>query len=534
MQPNLRSPLARAALCFALSTMLGVAAPALGASAKINVTSLAQFGVLSSVGAGVRGDLIVASDGNVYAAASSGGASGYGSVVQITPTGTVTAIHSFAGPGTEASTPYAGVIQATDGNLYGTSYFGGANNLGTVYRVTLTGDYTNLYSFDNASQGGFFPYAGLVQGPGGDLYGTTLRGGAADAGTVFKISLSGTLTTLVSFDGTNGKNPEGQLVVGADGSLYGTTLIGGDADRGVIFKITPAGVLTKLFSFPSLGAFNTSGVATNAVGANPRAGLKLGADGNFYGTAYQGGPAGYGTVFKSTPAGAVTVVHGFSGPPGDGAFPLSTVSQTADGSFFGTTEQGGALGAGTTWRIDAAGTYQVLHSFTTLLSDGQKPYATLTPGNGVLYGVGFSDSTLGSGVVFRAELPASGAALPVTLTVTPETMTLGSPATLTWSSPTASSCTATGSWTDTIATSGSLTVTPTLGRHPRLHPHLHRREQREPRHVREPRRHDARGHAGGCRRRRQRRRLLPDPRARAARGHAGLFPTRKHFSKDAT
>lgn len=461
MQLNSRSPLARVALCFALSTALGAAMPALGASAKINVTPLAQFGVLSTIGSNVRGDLLYANDGNVYATTSSGGASGYGSIVKVTPDGTATALHSFEGPGSAASTPYAGVIQANDGNLYGTSYFGGSRNLGTVYRVTLAGEYTNLYSFDNASQGGFFPYTGLVQGPDGDLYGTTLRGGTNDAGTVFRITLSGTLTTIASFDGANGRNPEGHLVVGPDGALYGTTLIGGDADRGVIFKVAN-GTLTKLYSFPALGAFNTAGVATNDVGANPRAGLKLAADGNFYGTAYQGGPAGYGTVFRMTPAGVVSVVHAFAGPPSDGGFPLSTVSQMADGSLVGTTEQGGALGAGTTWRIDPAGTYQLLHSFTTLLSDGQKPYATLTPGpNGLLYGAGFSDSSLGSGVLFRAELAPPGETLPVTLSVSPETMTLGSSATITWSSPTASTCTTSGSWSDTIATSGSLTVTPT-------------------------------------------------------------------------
>lgn len=464
MQPNLRSPLARAALCFTLSSVLGTAAPAFGASSRSNVTPLVQFVAQQTVGAGIRGDLIAATDGNIYAVASTGGEAGYGSVLRITPTGTATAIHSFAGSSTEASQAYAGVIQANDGALYGTSYLGGANNLGTVYRVSLAGEYTNLFSFTNKSQGGFFPYTGLVQEPAsGELFGTTLRGGTNDAGTVFKITTAGVLTSLASFDRVNGENPEGRLVLGPDGALYGTTLIGGDSNRGTIYKITTTGTLTRLFSFPALSAFGTTSVAVNDVGANPRAGLTLGADGNFYGTAYQGGQFGYGTVFKATPAGVVTVLHAFTGAPGDGAFPLSTVSQLPDGSLVGTTEQGGTFGAGTSWRIDPAGAYELLHSFSTLTIDGERPYATLTPTNGVLYGVSFADRISGvqatGGVLFREELPVNGV-LPVTIAASPESIQQGATTTLTWNSSGAATCAASGSWSDAIGTSGTLTVTP--------------------------------------------------------------------------
>jgi uncharacterized repeat protein (TIGR03803 family) len=356
------------------------------------------------------------------------------------------------------------VYQASDGLLYGTTYLGGSRNLGTVYKVSTTGTFTNVYSFDNASQGGFLPYTGVTQLGAGDLFGTTLRGGPNDAGTVYRLTLGGTLTTLASFDGGNGKNPEGRLAVGPDGALYGTTLIGGADDRGTVYRVTTSGTLTTLFSFPSLGSFNTSGVAVNTVGANPRAGLTLGTDGNFYGTAYQGGSAGYGTIFRVTPAGVVTALHSFTGPPFDGSFPLATVSQMADGSLVGTTEQGGALGAGVTWRIDPSGVYSVLHSFSAFAYDGAKPYATLTPYNGTLYGVSFTDSTTAGGVVFRLELPVAGS-LPTTISATPDSIALGSTTTLTWAAPSATSCATSGGtngtgWADSIATSGTLTLTP--------------------------------------------------------------------------
>ena len=465
MRPNSRFPLSRAALCFALSSVMGAAAPAFAASAKVNVTSLLPIGAQASLGNNVRGDLVLGTDGNFYAAASTGGANGYGSIIQFTPAGVGNAIHSLAGPSTEGSSPYAALYQAKDGMLYGTTYLGGEKNLGSIFKVSPAGDvFTNVFSFTNDAQGGFLPYAGLVQDASTDLFGTTLRGGPNDAGTVFRLTLGGTLTTIASFDGGNGKNPEGRLAVGPDGALYGTTLIGGADDRGTVFRITSSGTLTTLFSFPALGAFNSKGVAVNTVGANPRAGLLLGADGNFYGTAYQGGASGYGTVFRMTPAGAITVLHSFGGPPEDGSFPLGTVSQMPDGSLVGTTEQGGAVGGGTTWRIDASGNYTLLHSFSSTSNDGRQPYATLLPANGYLYGISFTDATVAGGVFFRLELPTNGT-LPVTLAASPETISIGATTTLTWSSPTAATCTTAGGtdgtgWGDSIATSGTLTLTP--------------------------------------------------------------------------
>ena len=173
--------------------------------------------------------------------------------------------------------PEAGLVQGSDGNFYGTTYVGGANGDGTVFKTTPSGTLTTLYSF--AGSDGDTPVAGLVQSRDGNFYGTTSAGGVNDGGTVFKITPSGTLTTLYSFagNGSDGANPFAELVQGSDGNFYGTTLSGGENNDGTVFKITPSGTLTTLYSF------------AGSDGDQAYAGLVQGSDGNFYGTTYAGG-----------------------------------------------------------------------------------------------------------------------------------------------------------------------------------------------------------------------------------------------------
>jgi uncharacterized repeat protein (TIGR03803 family) len=155
----------------------------------------------------------------------------------------------------------------------------------------------------------------------------------------------------------------------------------------------------------------------------------------------------------------VTVVHSFAGPSFGGAFPLSPVSQDAAGNFYGTTEFGGHLNQGTAWRIDPSGQFRMLHSFTGGALDGYKPYSRLVLVGSDAYGVTFADSTAGAGAVFKLD-QGTGGVLPVELSVSTSAIAYGASATLTWSSPSAASCITGGAWADTVAVSGTLSVTP--------------------------------------------------------------------------
>jgi uncharacterized repeat protein (TIGR03803 family) len=181
------------------------------------------------------------------------------------------------------------LTQGTDGNFYGTTYEGGTSDDGTVFKITPAGAETVLYSFTAGTDGQYVD-AGLIQGADGNFYGTTFQGGTNNDGTVFKITTAGVETVLWSFgSGTDGEHPEAGLIQGADGNFYGTTVNGGQHGSGTVFEITSAGVETVRGSF---------GNGTDGNGVSPRAGLIQGADGNFYGTTYAGGANGYGTVFE--------------------------------------------------------------------------------------------------------------------------------------------------------------------------------------------------------------------------------------------
>src|SRR5262249_1373892 len=163
----------------------------------------------------------------------------------------------------------AGLLQATDGNFYGTTFAGGSHGSGTVYKLSLNGAFTNLYSFTGSNDGAN-PAAGLIQDSSGLLYGTTSTGGSHRVGTVFRLSTSGQFTNLVTFDKTNGATPKAGLVQGPDGNFYGTTSAGGTDNQGTVFKLTPSGLFSARYSF------------TNRIdGGTPLGGLILAADGAF-------------------------------------------------------------------------------------------------------------------------------------------------------------------------------------------------------------------------------------------------------------
>ena len=227
-------------------------------------------------------------------------------------------IYSF--PASPAG-PNAGVVEGPDGNFYGTTIGGGASGEGTVFKATTNGVVTMLYSFSPpfgydgtyvSNSDGVQPLAGLALGPNGNFYGTTSKGGTNGDGTVFEITTNGALTTLVTFTRTNGAYPEAGLAVGPDGNLYGTTSQGGSNGNGLVFQVTTNGVVTPLHSFSALINDLATGSVTNADGAAPYAGLALGTNGIFYGAAASGGVGGSGTLFEVTTNGAWTNLYSFS------------------------------------------------------------------------------------------------------------------------------------------------------------------------------------------------------------------------------
>lgn len=263
--------------------------------------------------------------------------------------------------GTNGQNPqFVNLAQGIDGDLYGTTQYGGTYNHGTVFKINSSGTLTTLWSFCAATNcpDGAYPMAGLTLVPGGNLYGTTSGGGANGYGAIFKITSTGAETVVHSFDFTDGYDPQTAMTVGIDGNLYGTTLLGGIGGcggchgGGVAFKMTPAGALTKIHDFCT---------GTCADG-NPGPGdtLAQGTDGSFYMVIT--GRSGYydGYFIRMTPKGAVTVLYKFCSLTNcdDGAFPSGPVAQAADGNFYGTTIGGGAYNDGSVFRITTAGNSQ--------------------------------------------------------------------------------------------------------------------------------------------------------------------------------
>ncbi len=292
--------------------------------------------------------LVQATNGNFYGTTLVGGAFLDGTVFEVTPSGALTTLYSFCAQTncTDGQAPSTGLVQATDGNFYGTTVAGGINGsggYGTVFKITPSGTLTTLHSFDNTD--GNQPYGTLIQGSDGNFYGTISLGGANGGGTVFKITTSGALTTLYNFcaqsNCADGEAPIAGLVQATNGNFYGTTYFGGANGFGTIFKITSTGTLTTLHSFDAID------------GENPKAGLVQGSDGNFYGTTYLGGLGNGGTVFKIIPAGTLTTLYSFCTQTNctDGQNSSAPLVQDTNGVFYGTTSLGGTGAFGTVFSL---------------------------------------------------------------------------------------------------------------------------------------------------------------------------------------
>jgi uncharacterized repeat protein (TIGR03803 family) len=375
-------------------------------------------------GASPTAPLIMDAKGNLYGTTASGGGShgnGDGTVFRLDTANNIKVVYRFSG-GADGRMPLAGLVPDAAGNLYGTTEEGGDTGAcnpgcGVVFKIDGAGRETVLYTFTNGSDGAY--PGGLVRDQAGNLYGTTLEGGTFSSacrwgcGVVFKIDSSGNYSVLYSFSGgTDGAMPRARLLLDRAANLYGTTLSGGLAcpnsagGCGVVFTIDSTGNYTVLYTF--LGGDQ---------GAFPSSALVQDPEGSLYGTTDSGGnsncdptefPGGCGIVFKLDTAGNLTVLHAFSGEPGDGAVPTGVLRDKA-GNLYGTTTYGGAgrcvapPGCGTVFKLDTAGNETVLYSFKPPRQlDGRHPEAPLIMDKlGTLYGTTANGEPASEGIVFK-------------------------------------------------------------------------------------------------------------------------------------
>jgi uncharacterized repeat protein (TIGR03803 family) len=311
---------------------------------------------VKSKGSNPNAGVVRDAQGNLYGTTAYGGAYNFGTVFKITKMGKQRTLHSFAG--TDGANPFAPLILDSAGNLYGTTAYGGAGSCtggggqsgcGTVFILSPSGAETVLYSFAGGTDGAF-PSSGLVRDAEGNFYGTTPQGGGCVAsqgcGTVFTLSNAGVETVLHRFagDSTDGSVPTG-LIIGPGGNLFGTTVEAGAYGFGTVYELTPTGTEKLLYSF--------GGVAND--GTNPPAGLVWDRAENFYGTTQMGGGpgclSGCGTIFKITKAGVETVVYAFGANGTGGFIPFAGLIRDAAGNLYGTTGEGGTSGLGTVFEL---------------------------------------------------------------------------------------------------------------------------------------------------------------------------------------
>jgi len=318
--------------------------------------------------------------GAIYGTTQFGGI-GAGVVYKLDAAG-YSVLHSFSGA--DGLQPAGSLIADSSGNLYGTTILGGASNTGVVYKLDSAGNETVLYTFQGDLEAdGAYPQAGVIRDAEGNLYGTTENGGAVGFGTVFKLDAAGNFSVLYSFtDHDDGGSPMTGLVRDPSGNLYGTTEFGGPSARGVVYKLSPAGQETPLYSFTD----------------TPASGLILDGAGNLYGTTMAGGAWGYGTVYKVDPAGQQTVLYSFLGGA-DAGYPASSLTRDSAGNLYGTAYSDGT-GNGLVYKLDPGGNLTVVCSFAGGAT-GFEPYGGVTIGPaGSLWGTTYAGGQYRQGVIY--------------------------------------------------------------------------------------------------------------------------------------
>jgi uncharacterized repeat protein (TIGR03803 family) len=399
-----------------------------------------QLTVLHSFEGGIDGETPYAgltSDaaGNLYGTCNKGGTGNAGIVYKLSPNGIETILYSFTG-GIDGANPYAGVILDPAGNLYGTTYTGGAQKGGVIYKIIPSGQEVIIHTFSGSGIG---PYAGVIRDSAGNLYGAT-----AGSAEIYKVDAAGNYTALYDFRESEGSpKPEGDLVRDAVGNLYGTTQSNPLGGLGQVYKLTTGGKLIVMYQFPGAttnlapngpnagpildsqgnlyGATPTGGVAGMIYkinssaqitalydfqgapgGTDPNTGVILTWSGEFYGATANGGAANAGTVYKVTSTGRETVLYTFAGGV-DGSHPGAGVVIDSAGNVYGTTELGGAANQGVIYRVDAGGHESVLYSFSGGADGGEPLAGVIRDSSGNIYGTTFLGGTSNAGVVYRLD-----------------------------------------------------------------------------------------------------------------------------------
>jgi uncharacterized repeat protein (TIGR03803 family) len=370
--------------------------------------------------------------------------------------------------------PEGGLVLANDGFLYGTTYTGGLAGNGTIFRVSTAGVLTSLHSFSAADANGLntdgsTPRAKLVQANDGNLYGTTVLGGPSAEGVIFRISLSGVFSIVYAFpavdaNGLNvsGTQPSAPLILASDGNLYGVAEHGGANGLGTVFAVTPVG------QFIVLHTFSAGPTSSNLDGGLPTASLMQARDGNLYGTTSAYGGQGYGTIFRITLRGLFTTMYSFNdnrmgANPFDSANPAGPLIEGPDGTLYGTAAQGGGAGFGTVFTLSPSGSYSLAYSFGSSSVTGAAPSGGLIFGaDGNLYGMTAGqpvpDFFFGSASTAFMLASTSAPSL-VNLSASPASAFIGDDFTLSWSSPTSSGCAFfTQQQSNPVAATGTTTV----------------------------------------------------------------------------
>jgi len=333
----------------------------------------------------------------------------------VTAAQTYTTLHNFTGP--DGANPYAPLIQGFDGNLYGTTEYGGANNYGTVFKITPKGEFTTIHSFGLANDGAF-PEGGLALDVKGNLYGTTYRGGNNDYGygTIFEISRDGSFTTLATFDGTvddGGENPTGSLVV-ASGKLYGVTANGGTYGYGTFYELTLTGAPTEpvdgtIYPTTEAGSLEALFSCTETKGGTPAGGLVVDTVSDIVtllGPLQTGGPNNDGAVVRINP-NKDRVLDSWDLDDADGSAPRGSLVQGNNGYVYSTASAKGLNDGGTLWGITPSGSFTVLYNFCSLYDcyDGGDPWSgVVLASDGNLYGTALFGGEYNYGNIYQFNL----------------------------------------------------------------------------------------------------------------------------------